>query len=166
MVWRAGLMAKVKTLGINDNMFAFINDFIHERTFQVRVGADNSTSKVLQNGTPQGSVISPILFLIMINDIKVVRPGVELSLFADDSATYKAGKNINTIMSDLQGTLDDISDWSEKWGLKISLTKSCGVIFTNKTKYVVRNPLKIAGKDLKMETKVKFLGRVFDSKLS
>ena len=108
-------MAKVKTLGINGNMFAFINDFIHERTFQVRVGADNSTSKVLQNGTPQGSVISPILFLIMINDmlIKVVRPGVELSLSADDSATYRSGKNINAITSDVQGTLDDISNFHQ-----------------------------------------------------
>ena len=103
------------------------------------------TSKELQNVTPQGSVISPILFFIIINDIKVVRPGVELSLFADDSATYKSGKNVNSIISTLQATLDDIADWSDSWGLKISLTKSCGVVFTNKTKYVVKKAFTASG---------------------
>jgi len=114
MVWRPGLMSKVKSLGINGKMFSFINDFINDRTFQVKVGAEHSSSKVLQNGTPQGSVISPILFLIMINDIEVVRPGVQLSLFADDSSIYKSGKNINRIILDLQEMLNDISDWSDK----------------------------------------------------
>ena len=40
MVWRPGLLAKVKSLGILGNMFAFIKDFVNDRTFQVRIGTD------------------------------------------------------------------------------------------------------------------------------
>jgi len=86
-------MCKIKRLGINGNMFRFIGSFISDRTFQVQVGADLSNVTIMRNGTPQGSIISPTLFLIMINDMKVDVPDVQLSLFADDSATYKSGKN-------------------------------------------------------------------------
>jgi hypothetical protein len=90
MLWRPGLLCKIKQLGIRANMFKFVKAFISERTFQVQVGSVLSEIAVQQNGTPQGSIISPMLFLIMINDLKLNIPGVELSLFADDSATYKS----------------------------------------------------------------------------
>ncbi len=75
-------------------MFSFIDNFIENRTFQVKVGTEMSNTKTLQNGTPQGSIISPLLFLIMINDIHIGNNGAELSLFADDSAVYESGKTL------------------------------------------------------------------------
>ena len=33
MLWRAGLLTKVKRLGIHGNMFSFIENFINDRTF-------------------------------------------------------------------------------------------------------------------------------------
>jgi hypothetical protein len=101
MLWRTGLLAKLKKMGINGRMFAFIKDFISDRTFQVQIGKERSSTWTLENGTPQGSVISPILFLIMINDMSEVINGVHLSLFADDSATYKSEKNLQYIMKEI-----------------------------------------------------------------
>ena len=39
------------------------------RQIQVRVGVKHSKMYIVDNGFPQGSVCSPILFTIMINDI-------------------------------------------------------------------------------------------------
>jgi len=128
-------LAKVKKLGIHGNMFSFIESFICERTFQVKVGSELSEAKILENGTPQGSIISPILFLIMINDMAEVCPGMELSLFADDSAAYKSGRNLSHITSNIHRALDLISNWCDDWGLRISLTKTTIVIFTHRVKY-------------------------------
>jgi ribonuclease HI len=166
MLWRAGLMTKIKKAGINGNLFTFINEFINNRTFEVKIGAESSSKRALQNGTPQGSVLSPILFLIMINDIDIGETGAELSLFADDSATYKSGRNLKKIMKDIQNSLDNISKWANMWGMRISTSKSSCVIFTNKTKLQRTKPLILNGQNMKVDDKVKFLGIILDKRLT
>src|SRR5206468_2662048 len=109
LLWRKGLMSKLKKLGVSGKMFAFIDDFIQDRTIEVRVGKTKSKVMRLENGTPQGSVISLILFLVMINDLKVSKS--ELSLFADDSSTFKSGRNLKLINKGIQTSLDQIQTW-------------------------------------------------------
>ena len=58
----------------------------------MRVGDTLSSVQRLESGTAQGSIISPLLFLIMINDLPDVLVNIESSLFADDSAVFKSGK--------------------------------------------------------------------------
>ena len=83
MVNKTILLFKMLKLGINEEMWRFIQSFLSRRTFQVRVGSSFSGVKVSANGTPQGSILRPILFSIMINDISrhVLSPS---ALYADD----------------------------------------------------------------------------------
>ena len=94
MLWHDGLKVKLKKLGITGESYTYINNFLSGRTIQVRVG--NQLSKVVEinNGTPQGSVISPLLlFLIMINDLPLNITNTEITLFADDSCLYNPGES-------------------------------------------------------------------------
>jgi len=56
------LLSKLHRYGISGRMFRFIHSFLSNRTFQVRLGSTLSSTKRLENGIPQGSVLSPILF--------------------------------------------------------------------------------------------------------
>ena len=50
-------------MGINGKALAYIEQFVTNRTMQVRVGSELSVTHYLENGTPpQGSIISPLLF--------------------------------------------------------------------------------------------------------
>ena len=119
MLWNNGLLNKLKKMKINGRMFNFIQDFVKERTFHVKVKDSVSTTRRLQNGTPQGSVISPTLFLIMINDMSTESSDVDLSLFADDSATFAHGKEIRELRNKMQTSLDAIQAWADRWGFQM-----------------------------------------------
>ena len=113
----------------------------------------------------QGSVIAPILFLIMINDINNKLVNVNTLLYADDTTIYKAGSNIEKLLSHLQEALDGIQQWSEAWGFKISATKSNAIVFS-KSHVNIENKLKLRSAYLPVVSEVKYLGVIFDSKLT
>lgn len=61
---------------------------------------------LIDNGTPKGSMISPILFSIMINDVfSVLNWDIGKSLFADYGALWKKGKNLTIIQGKIQETV-------------------------------------------------------------
>ena len=66
-------------------MFNYLKSFLSDRTIQTKVGSVYSTEKRIQMGIPQGAVIAPILFNILIYDLpKSISKNVELVQFADD----------------------------------------------------------------------------------
>ena len=83
MVNKEVLLSKLLTCDISGGMFHFIRSFLSHRTFQVRIGSTLSMTKRLENGTPLGSVLSPILFSLMINDLPK-RITSHAALYADD----------------------------------------------------------------------------------
>ena len=79
-VWHQGLLYKMKQLGLRGNVFKFVEDFLKDRSIKVSVGAAMSSTYVVENETPQGSVLSPLLVIIMINDLPESSNGLKLAL--------------------------------------------------------------------------------------
>ena len=78
------LFEKVKKLPINPYVVNWIISFLGNR--RQRVVVDAIVTEYLNNNrvVPQGTVIGPILFSIMVDDIKTVDSKNELVKFADD----------------------------------------------------------------------------------
>ena len=162
MIWRKGVLFKIHNLGIGGNMFNWVNSFLSNRSLQVRVGDSFSTTAVVENGLPQGSVISPLLFLIAINDLRP--PSVNYSLFADDVALWKSSKNTAYLEKQIQQALNYIEEWCATWGFRVSVTKTTFVLF-HKGKQKPINLL-FNGNKLAKSNSAKFLGVIFDQSLS
>jgi hypothetical protein len=63
--------------------------FLSNRQARVQLNRAFSRSWVMREGLPQGSVLAPLLFLFLIDDLQDHLPeGVHFSLFADDSALW------------------------------------------------------------------------------
>ena len=71
--------------GLRGRLPDFINDFLKDRYFKVRVGSTFFYSHPQEMGVPQGSILSVNLFLVQINSIaQCLKPSVDCSLFVDD----------------------------------------------------------------------------------
>ena len=133
LTWHFGVLQKLRKYGITGNCFHYLRAFLEGRKIMVRVGGELSDPFEPTRGTPQGSVISPILFSIIINDLPeiVQNSGMVISQFADDSGTWRMGSNLKDLTVRAQKGLDAIWNWSIEWGFKISRTKTVGMLFGN-----------------------------------
>ena len=130
-VSKEALLLKLLEFGINGNMFSFIRSFLSHRSFQVRVGSSLSQIKFPANGLTQGSVLSPVLFSILIHGLPdSIRS--RTALYADDFSFLESGSCIRHVNDLCQQSLTKVEKWCDKWGFQISQSKSAAVLFTNK----------------------------------
>ncbi len=105
--------------------------FLFNRNIQVRVGAEFSEVYTVENGTPQGSVCSPLLFNIMINDIfSNIDQKIGKSLYADDGALWFRGRNESYVKSKIQDAINEVEKWTNKWGFRLSVSKTQVICFS------------------------------------
>jgi hypothetical protein len=65
-------------------MLNWLSNFLTNRTVNVKIEDSLSTTRTINKGVPQGCVLSPILFNIMMADFPLPDPRTNLALFADD----------------------------------------------------------------------------------
>lgn len=58
----------------------------------------------------------------MINDVySQVQPDIGRSLFADDGALWKRGRNVPYIVRKVQEAIDEVERWALMWGFRFSV---------------------------------------------
>lgn len=165
-VWHKGLLQKLKEIGITAPLAKYIQQFLTERSIKVKISSYVSTPYPLLCGVPQGSVLSPTLFSIFINDIFSAIPhNVKSSLYADDGALWCTDFSLTKALASIQGALNSVSQWTKRWGLKITPEKTQTMIFTLR-QINNFNPIQLHGKKIPNVTNTKFLGVTFDTRLT
>jgi hypothetical protein len=106
------LLQKVHNSGIRGKLFQWISVFLKGRTQSVIVNGQYSEPKPVISGVPQGTVLGPILFIIMANDLSKHCMHTTISCFADDTRVVARIKNAQHV-ENIQIDLNIIYDWAK-----------------------------------------------------
>ena len=163
-VWHEGLLYKLSKLNISLEIVKIIQSFLTDRTFTTKIEHSFSTTRHVLAGVPQGSCLSPTLYLTYINDIPTT-PKANLSLFADDTMFFTSNKNPKRATIQLQHQLNLASNWFHRWRIKINPTKTVGVLFgRSNTTHIP--PLTIDNQPVNWSKQAKYLGVTIGRKLT
>lgn len=127
-VRHSAILAQVSRLNMGRRTYEYIRDFLTDRTTKICAGDIELPEKQLGSvGTPQGSVISPLLFnLVMIgvaNRLEKIED-VRHTIYADDVTLWVTGGCDGHIETVLQEAIDTIEDQLQGTGLVCSPSKS------------------------------------------
>jgi len=160
-------MKDLSDMDLKGHLPTFIENFLSDRHFRVRVGTTLSDLHDQEMGVPQGSILSVTLFSVKINNIvKCIQPGVECSLYVDDFLICFRAKNMQTIERQLQLCLNKLQKWCDENGFKFSKTKTVAMHFCKLRKAHPDPELYLDGVRIPVVEEAKFLGLIFDSKLT
>lgn len=165
------ILAKLKHFGFHADALAWVTSYLGNRKQKVRTDTDSDWESI-QNGVPQGSILGPLLFTVLVSDISECVTAGNYHTYADDVQhllTFKpeaATEAFNTT----NAVLDNIANYSTNNFLKLN---------TDKTKYIVIGsrgnlkilseqelpPLQLNGDILEQKDNVKNLGIIFDQNM-
>jgi hypothetical protein len=167
------LLEKLSILGFQENAVNWLKSYLSDRKQRVKTDNDLSDWKSIINGVPQGSILGPLLFTILVSDIRRHIYDGSYQAYADDLQTLYTCKpsNVGSMIPKVNSDLDRIAKYCKKSGLKINESK-CFYMFIgsrqsintiNQTPY---EPLKINDTPIKRVSHARNLGLTYDEILS
>jgi len=162
--WTEGLTLKMNELKIfPTRLLRLLNSFLNERTFRVRVGKNTfSTRRKMTAGTPQGAILSPLLYNIYTQDIpkKIANQFVKVPQYADDLCFYVDNLKRKQAKRRLQEALDKLVIWGREWRTKFNPNKT-QLLVTTRKRNLPNFTLRLGDEILQIRKEVKYLGLTF-----
>ena len=159
------LIDRLKELHVNYNIISWIYQFLTNRTQYVKFHNFVSDPITTYTGSPQGCVLSPVLFTIYTNICQINNNAVKLIKFADDSCI----EGLISSDDDTESYFNEINyftSWCEENKLLLNTDKTKEVVFDFRTKPTELKPVVINGCEIEQVDSYKYLGVIIDNKLT
>ncbi len=155
--------------GAQGKLIQILSDYLSNRRASVTFQGRSSPTIVFENGTPQGSALSPTLFNYLIDKLVTTKmpTGIKVVAYADDLILYTLnhmGRTRNNIVPYVQKALDTLHDAATALGLKFSESKTKATFFHSAT-----NPntsLALNGQPIEWTRCYKYLGVMINDRLT
>ena len=161
------LLNKLLHYGIRGKAHDWFRSYLSNRSQFVAIENMRSTTKRINFGVPQGSVLGPLLFILFINDLPNINDKVRFILYADDANIIITAENEAEIIAIYESFCSSLVKWVNVNGLFLNIKKTNYMIFTRKQNSMLESYEPKVG-SIKIERKrvTRFLGVLIDEKLT
>ena len=165
-VWHNGLRYKIYQLDLPTKLCRWLSDLVGT-VIQVKIEGFLFPKVYPKAGVPQGSNLSPLLFLIYVSDMQNPTHH-QKSQFPDDAGQWAVSKNIDLAAEYPQRDLDKLARWCAKCRIKLNPEKTKVIIFSKSRSAIRAEPvLYLYGDDLlSYYPHIIFLGITFDNRMT
>ena len=167
-VYKERLLQRLKARGIPQRVVRWIDDFCSERTATILVNGYTAPSQHLpQAGLPQGSPLSPILFLFFNADLvqQKIDSNSGAIAFVDDYTAWVTGRSAEANYQGIQQIVDRAIQWEKRSGATFESDKTVLVHYTRSASRSSTTPIVIKGEIVAPKSEAKLLGVIMDSEL-
>ena len=164
------LLHNLKVKGIPSTFTAWTVSFLSNRATSITLGGRTSPVEEVRTGIPQGSPVSPILFLFfntpLIEEYARAKLPVQVGGFVDDIHLLTYSKSTEANCRQLEQAHKICQEWARTYGATFALQKYELVHLTRTPrKYNMAEPVKFEGAEIDPNTSIRVLGLQIDSKL-
>ena len=159
------LLAKLEILGFQENTRKWILSYLSGRSQKVQTEKDSSNWSPILNGVPQGSILGPLLFTILISDMRVSIWNGSYITYADDTNLYfeSPPEKMNETLITAGEVLSKVAKYCSDNCLRLNEGKSKYMFIgtrpgINKINNMDLNDLKINNVPMERLTDAKILG--------
>lgn len=143
-VWHKGLIYKLHMLKLPRKLGDWLVNLITNRKFYVTHGGFTSDVFPIETGVHQGGILSPILFILYINDIfKLINypnQDIEELMFADDLFAFTITDTcIRRLMLRMNRFLKALEVWLNTWRLVMAAHKCSFSIYLGNVPILIAN---------------------------
>ena len=167
-VCKERLLQRMKARGIPDDLLRWVEAFCSERTATIQINGQLSEARRLpQAGLPQGSPLSPILFLFFNADLvqrQIDSQGGAVA-FVDDFTAWVTGPTAQSNRQGIEAIINEALDWERRSGATFEAEKTAVIHFAPKTGKSDHEPFTIKGQTVVPKDHVKILGVLMDTRL-
>ena len=165
------LLQKLEVYGIRGNALVWFDSYLSNRKLRVKCRTISNTKETKSDeypvnyGTPQGSCLGPLIFLIFVNDLHLHLQHSECVQFADDTTLVFTHRNLNYLHFSIESELTCIQDWFNANKLTLNIEKSSYLLYHNQKQLVPHFKIKLNGVEIPRVKHAKLLGVWLDDKL-
>lgn len=142
-----------------------IMNILSDRNIQVEMNGKTSRTRILNNGVPQGSVLSSFLYNIYTSDIPTTKS--RRFMYADDIAMAHQSNSFEEIERVLNEDLEKLSNYFKNWRLRPNVEKTVSCVFHLNNRQANRQlQLRFDSGDVRHEKFPKYLGIYLDRSLT
>lgn len=167
-VCKERLVQRMKARGIPEVLLRWVEAFCSGRTAAIQINGQLSEVQDLpQPGLPQGSPLSPILFLFFNADLvqrQIDSQGGAIA-FVDDFTAWVTGPTVHSNREGITSIINEALDWEKRSGATFEADTTAIIHFAPKARKVDQEPFTIKGQTVEPKSKVKILGVLMDTRL-